>query len=137
MRARSFTWLRVDFAIDSFFIVDLYLRSRCFATIEQVSLAKDEEAIASSYSSNGRVLDIVSCLPLEVLVFLLGPDRTLLQRLYFLRIGHFLRARRLLDYLSRVDSYLTFWGIQISAATVLLFKMFFFYATTNHWLACG
>ena len=123
---RALTRLGVDFAIDSFFIVDLYLRSRCFAT-----------TCSAIGTTRSTTLDVASCLPLEVLVFLFGPNRPLLQRLYFLRIGHFLRIRRLPDYLSRVDSYLTFWGIRISAATVLLFKMFFFYAMSNHWLACG
>ena len=134
---RSFGWLGIDFAIDAFFVADLYLRARCFATIEQGTLVADHEAITSAYLSNGMALDAVSCLPLELLVISFRRNRRRLQFLYLIRVGHFLRARRLADYLARIDSYLTLWGIRISAATVLLFKMFFFYAMTNHWLACG
>ena len=75
--------------------------------------------------------DIISCLPLELLVFTLGKEM-----IFQMRLIHMLRVLRLPSYFEDVDHYLNLWNIRISAATNLLIRMFTYYILVNHWCAC-
>ena len=125
------SWLLLDGSIDIFFILDTYARSNHFTFIQNGATVTNKEEIRSDYRKKGMLLDVISCLPLEVLVTVLG-----FQYIFFLRLGHLIRVRRLPEYVHRMEGYLALWNIRISSATALLLKMFFFYMLANHWCAC-
>ena len=128
---RSSLFLVMDLAIDFFFALDLYFRCYYFAHTKNGAVMADASKIFSEYRSNGMVLDMISCVPLEIMAAWLGVSEIRLMRLV-----HFLRVLRLPAYFSRIGCYLTKWNVRVSAASALLARLLFFYVMTNHWCAC-
>jgi len=124
-------WLSIDFFIDVFFIMDIILKYKYFSHFENGKIVKERERIKKHYFRNGMILDVASCLPIESFSLLVG-----LRYIFLLRSLHFVRVHRLSFYFSQIDHYLNLWKLQISSATTLLLRMFFFYILANHWCGC-
>jgi CRP-like cAMP-binding protein len=128
----SWVWLAADELMSIFFIADLVFRGCFFPFLRDGVVVSDKSEIFSHYRSKGMLLDFVSCLPLE----LVGYARGDASALSFARILHVLRVRKLPNYFSDLEHYLSLWGIRISKALMVLLKMMFYYILLNHWCAC-
>jgi len=126
-------WLLVDFSIDIFFIVDVYFRYTRFAFVYNGTVVINRNSIARHYRKNGMLLDVFSCLPLDVIVLLIPG---LKDSVFLFRLVHLIRVRRLPSYLNHIEGYLNGWNIRVSAAMSLLSKTFFYYVLVNHLCAC-
>lgn len=115
-----------DVAVDLYFMVDMYLRSTCFAFTRNGSVCTDKKSILQEYIKSGMVVDVLSCLSiLEVFVSVLP-----------LRLLSLLRVFRISSFIKKIRDHLALREIRISLATNLLGKIILFYALTNHWVAC-
>ena len=126
-------WLAIDFFMDLCFVVDMYLNFTCFPFILNGTVVSEQEAIRSHYLKGWFGVDMLACLPLELLVPILGLDKSML---FQLRLVHMFRLVRLGQYFRDCDHYLNLWNIRISAATSQLMIMFAYYILLNHWCAC-
>ena len=134
----AFNWLVFDFAMDAMFIVDIYFNWTCFPYIQNGTVISETEKIRDHYLRGWMVMDILSCLPLEILALALsGMGKGVAKGVVIqLRLVHLLRIIHLPSYFSDVDHYLNLWNIRISAATSQLMMMFAYYIFLNHWCAC-
>jgi len=115
-----------DIIADSFFILDLYLRSTQFAFTRNGLICTDRESILQQYMKSGMVLDAVSCLSI---LEILAPRLQL-------RLLSLLRILRIPSFIKKINEHLSLRKIRISLSANLLGKIIFFYAITNHWVAC-
>eukprot|EP00592_Proboscia_alata_P010539 CAMPEP_0194364498 /NCGR_PEP_ID=MMETSP0174-20130528/12409_1 /TAXON_ID=216777 /ORGANISM="Proboscia alata, Strain PI-D3" /LENGTH=2019 /DNA_ID=CAMNT_0039138563 /DNA_START=856 /DNA_END=6918 /DNA_ORIENTATION=- len=125
-------YLVIDFIIDVFFMIDVYFRYKCFPVIKNGSVVIDTQEIRQLYQRGRMAIDVISCIPLELLAFVWGQEYT-----FILRLIHLARVFQLPTYFAMTDHYLNLWNIRISAATSLLFRMFFYYVIVNHWCGCA
>ena len=125
-------WLSADIFIDLFFIVDLIFRNNFFPFVQNETTVKDKQSIRGYYRKNGMLLDIISCIPSEMLL-LFGLD---FNKIFLLRSVHLIRIHRLQTYFAATDRYLNMWKIRIKASYTLLIRMFVYYMLVNHWCAC-
>jgi len=124
-------WTYPDFVMDAFFIVDIYFKYYCFPFILNGVVTSDADAIKKYYWGHWMIPDLISCLPLELLVLKID-----LSYIFVLRLVHFIRVLRLPGYFTKVNHYLSLWNIRIPAASSLLARMWVYYLLLNHWFAC-
>eukprot|EP00814_Leptocylindrus_danicus_P018467 CAMPEP_0116042656 /NCGR_PEP_ID=MMETSP0321-20121206/25832_1 /TAXON_ID=163516 /ORGANISM="Leptocylindrus danicus var. danicus, Strain B650" /LENGTH=1504 /DNA_ID=CAMNT_0003523199 /DNA_START=812 /DNA_END=5322 /DNA_ORIENTATION=+ len=128
----SYPWLSVDFIIDIFFLADVYFRYKMFPIIQNGSLIADGDSIQRHYRGSWMFCDMLSCIPLEIMVLFYGKEY-----IFVFRLIHLFRIFRLASYFKKAEHYLNLWNIRISAASNLLVTTFFYYILINHWCACG
>ena len=114
-----------DIVADLFFICDCYLRTH-FAFLMDGSVCTNRHMIFKQYIRNGMVVDALSCLSVLEMVI---PGHQL-------RLLCLLRVLRIPAYFDKIREQLSLRGARISLSVHLLTKMIFFYAMTNHWVAC-
>jgi len=127
-------YLYPESVIDGFFLVDIYFQYFCFPVIKDGTTISDSDKIKKLYASNWMIPDMISCLPLDLLILVPSIER---KNIFFLRIIHFLRIFRLPGYFNSVNHYLSLWNIRIPASSSLLARMFVYYILLNHLAACG
>jgi len=124
-------WISLDYLIDTFFGVDIYLRYYYFPIYKNGVLVVGDE-LKNLYRSFWMPIDIISSIPVEILAAIYG-----MQYIYAFRAIHLLRICRLPSYFRLVEYHLSSLNIRISASKSLLVTMFFYYLIINHWCACG
>ena len=129
--SKMVSWIVIDSVIDCFFVIDIILRYRYFGYNHDGKIILNKERIKNHYLQNGMFLDVISCLPLEVVTVWVG-----LEHFFVFRLIHFIRGHRLPYYFARIEHFLNLWKIRISSATNLLLRMFFYYVMVNHWCCC-
>ena len=87
----AFMMLIPDLLMDGFFLVDIYLKYCCFPIIVNGVTVSDQDQIKKHYWNDWMIPDVISCLPLDLLIFLPSIHR---KNIFFLRIIHFLRVGR-------------------------------------------
>ena len=127
--------MALDFCIDTFFAVDVYLRCREFPFIEAQAVVHDRHAIAARYRATWLWVDVASSVPLELPLLLALGGRDARVPLLWARLTHLGRLARLPSYLAGLNDYLHVAGVRISASVNMLVCAFLYYGLMNHW--CG
>lgn len=127
--------MTIDFMIDLFFMVDVYLRFNEFPYIESRVLVYDRKSIRERYLSTWMYVDVASSIPLEIPIAIALRQHSIMP-LLFARVTHLGRLARLPEYFSDINRHLNLIGIRVSASINLLITSFLYYVLVNHLYGC-
>jgi signal transduction histidine kinase len=110
------SWLYACWAIDAFFVVDMYLRLAHFATVDDEGAPVNQRGeFARRYLASSFRLDFVAILPLELIPLLLADSSTAgtavgpRRFLFWWRLNRVLRAVRLPAAYAQLRQVPSFW----------------------------
>jgi len=124
-------WMLLDFVIEFFFVIELYLRLFHFPITQNGVTVTDPERIKQHYMENGLRIDAIASLPVDLVAF-----RVKREFMVYFRVLHMIRILQFPSYLSRIEVYLNLINVRISAAKRLLAGVFANYFLIIHWFGC-
>ena len=140
----SLFWAVVDFIIDLFFIIDIFINFRTMY-VKNGELIDDPKKIAKNYVKTWFGLDLISSVPVDWFQTGLtfkpqeeekgsnGAQLTLLLRIFkLIKLLRLLRIARLLRYLGKWEDNIQFINSNVMRLLKLLFGLLFF----SHWNGC-
>jgi hypothetical protein len=127
------SWVFLDIVIESFYVVELYLRIYHFPIVHNGVIVTDAEEIMDEYMKHGLIVDALASVPVIVISFLTKVDRLLM---LYVRVWHMLRLPRLSAYIARIEGYLNLVNIRVNAPTRLLIRVFLYYLIVVHVYGC-
>lgn len=105
-------FLAIDFLIDLYWILDIYLRFHYFTSASQTSNKYETEALRSLNhyrNSNSFKLDCISSLPLEIFALIPGTSPILV---HFMRLIHLIRVFNLFKQINLLRIHLDYIDIR-------------------------
>lgn len=124
-------WMVVDFVIEVFFVIELYLRLYLFPITQNGAIVTDSGMIRKDYAQHEFLMDTIISFPVGFLAYLFKQEYFV-----YIRLFHMVRILRLPQYLARIEGYLNLANLRISAATRLLSRVFGYYFLVIHWFGC-
>ena len=123
-----------DLFVDAFFIVDIYCRVRKFAVVKNGFLITTPKEFGKIYRNEESTLDLVSSIPLSLLVYFGGVDG----RIYGLcRLLQFLRVVRFGKYLDSIVEFVnTRTTFVVTTASLRVCQIFMLILFLCHWCCC-
>eukprot|EP01043_Picozoa_sp_COSAG02_P038081 COSAG02_NODE_2910_length_7766_cov_5.844659_5_plen_450_part_00 len=123
-------WFVVELFIDLYFIMDVCLNFRTAIITKDGEVLYKQKDVSLYYMKTWFALDLISCLPLEYVAYLLGnADNTRLLRMFKLvKLLRLVRIKRILDRWEE-DLYSTGWldGLKLIALILV----------SSHWICCA
>lgn len=129
-------WIVVDYAVDAFFLADMWLHYTAIAFTEmqggQEVVVTDRQRIASRYLRSPRFRwDLLASLPVDVLGFAIS-------RWSVLRLPHLVRAVLLPTYVDRISRFVeTHRSRVVSPATIIMVNVALAAVILVHWTSVG
>jgi Cyclic nucleotide-binding domain./Ion transport protein. len=128
------SWVLIDFFVEIYFAVELYLRIYHFPIMNNGVIVVDAEGIINEYMKNGLIVDALASVPVMFISFMVKVE---LIHLLYARVWHLVRLLRLPAYMTRIEGYLNLvTKMRISAATRLLYQAFLYYFIVVHIYGC-
>ncbi len=123
-------WFVFDLFIDLYFIMDVCLNFRTAIITKDGEVLYKQKDVSLYYMKTWFVLDLISCLPLEYVAFLLGnaDDTRLLRMFKLVKLLRLVRIKRILERWEE-DLYSTGWldGLKLIALILV----------SSHWICCA
>ena len=126
----------VSFAVDAFFLVDMYLRTFHFTFRNKGKIVTRGREIWNRYKRTRFKVDLIASLPLELAILLFPSDQRTVSTLTALRVLHMLRVVHWDDIIDLLETYLQAAKIRFMSSTLQVFRMIVLLLTINHWYAC-
>lgn len=133
----SLEWLIGLWALDAFFLVDIYLRIRHFSYFDSDGEDVTEwRTLATTYcSSSDFALDLLAALPIEALMLTAWRPSIDLRYLYWYRLNRALRLRRLPTLWTELRQFVET-HLELNAGYVRMAGLGFAFLYLAHLLAC-
>eukprot|EP00003_Mantamonas_plastica_P032470 TRINITY_DN882_c0_g1_i3.p1 TRINITY_DN882_c0_g1~~TRINITY_DN882_c0_g1_i3.p1 ORF type:complete len:262 (+),score=16.03 TRINITY_DN882_c0_g1_i3:59-844(+) len=119
-------FLLVEYMMDLFFVVDVFLNFRTGFT-HAGSVVRDRERIFSHYVNNWFTVDFISAFPFDIIALVVGGFKVIA----LLRLPKIIRVARFFNYFRIWEN-----DINLNSNLVRLVKMFLGIFLISHWLAC-
>jgi len=134
-------WLRLgcEYAMDMFFIVDIYMRLKRFAVNQYGRIQTDPERIARHYKKSLFWFDVAASIPLDVFAWVLvvRNGSKSVTALFAARFIHLIRLVRVPHYVRLLDRYLHEVFPRINSSIVNVVFLLCLILLLNHWAACS
>jgi len=127
-RVDSETWslLAILWAVDLFFVADMFCRKKVFAVKRGETVVSDPETVSKIYLQRGLFLDVLSAVPFEMVLLIVVPGHAVLGRVN--------RYIRLFRFRSTLGDALDFVACTGSKRNIIVFFGFIFIML--HLMAC-